>query len=154
MVELSSCFLKGSLPATAFPRAWRVCRSEPGLHISSFLPQNSLEKSSCCSPAREDLPCNLALPDSQSHPPLLSHMDFALPFSKRLRSSQRCWYIQGGGSRWAGSAASPSSGRDRGLARRGTHGHSAGISVLQLLLLATESFRAIRPKHLNDHAAE
>lgn len=65
-----------------FLRVWSMCKSEPGLHISSFLPQNSLEKSSCCSPAREDLACHLSLPDSQSPPPLFSHTDFALPSCK------------------------------------------------------------------------
>lgn len=45
MVELSSCFLKGNLLPVAFLRVWRGCKSEPGLKMSSFLPQNSLEKS-------------------------------------------------------------------------------------------------------------
>lgn len=96
-----------------FLRVWSMCKSEPGLHISSFLPQNSLEKSSCCSPAREDLACHLSLPDSQSPPLYLATRILLFPLARgRLPISERCWHIQGAGYRRDGSAAAPSSGRD------------------------------------------
>lgn len=136
-MELSSCFLKGSLPPKAFLRVW----SEPGLHISSFLPRNSLQKSSCCSSAREDLASNLSLPDSQSSPCFyFSTRILLFPFVRgRLCSSERSWWTPMG---WLSSSPFLREGHSWGVLAScrvgteagGAEGTAHGFLLVQLLL--------------------